>query len=139
MNCSSCCGEFDEQNGWNTGFLSCAHWLSWRTGIDMGAAREKVRVAKALDALPRLSGAMQRGEISYAKVRALTRVATPENEERCSTSPYTANGRPGGARGARMAPLRSAGGGAGGPSIATWRGPSRPMWTTTAWSSCARG
>jgi hypothetical protein len=59
--------QFDEQNGWNTGFLSCAHWLSWRTGIDMGAAREKVRVARALPALPRLGGALQRGEISYAK------------------------------------------------------------------------
>ena len=69
--------QFDAQGGWNTGFMSCAHWLSWRTGIDMGAAREKVRVAKALHALPRLSGALQRGEISYAKVRALTRVATP--------------------------------------------------------------
>ena len=44
------------------GFLSCAHWLHWRTGIDLGAAREKVRVAKAPSALPRLSGAMQRGK-----------------------------------------------------------------------------
>ena len=44
--------EFDGQGGWNNGFLSCAHWLSWRTGIDMGAAREKVRVAKALVVLP---------------------------------------------------------------------------------------
>jgi hypothetical protein len=74
--------EFDAQAGWNNGFLSCAHWLSWRTGIDPGAAREKVRIARALASLPRLSGAMQRGEISYAKVRALTRVATPGNEER---------------------------------------------------------
>jgi hypothetical protein len=74
--------EFDERNGWNNGFLSCAHWLHWRTGIDLGAAREKVRVAKALTGLPLLSGALQRGEISYAKVRALTRVATPENEIR---------------------------------------------------------
>jgi len=72
--------EFDAQAGWNNGFLSCAHWLHWRTGIDLGAAREKVRVAKALAQLPRLSGAMQRGEISYAKVRALSRVATLENE-----------------------------------------------------------
>jgi hypothetical protein len=39
--------EFDERSGWNYGFLSCAHWLHWRTGIDLGAAREKVRVAKA--------------------------------------------------------------------------------------------
>jgi hypothetical protein len=82
--------QFDEQKGWNTGFMSCAHWLSWRTGIDMGAAREKVRVAKALPALPRLSGALQRGEISYAKVRALTRVATPDNEARLLDLAYTA-------------------------------------------------
>jgi hypothetical protein len=74
--------EFDAQSGWNNGFMSCAHWLHWRTGIDLGAAREKVRVAKALAGLPLLSAALQRGEISYAKVRALTRVATPENEAR---------------------------------------------------------
>ncbi len=72
--------EFDARSGWNNGFLSCAHWLHWRTGIDLGAAREKVRVAKALPALPRISMAMQHGQVSYAKVRALTRVATPENE-----------------------------------------------------------
>ena len=68
--------------------MSCAHWLHWRTGIDLGAAREKVRVAKALAALPLLSGALQRGEISYAKVRALTRVATPENETRLLAIAY---------------------------------------------------
>ncbi len=73
--------EFDERNGWNTGFLSCAHWLHWRTGIDLGAAREKVRVALALPALPLVSSQMQCGRLSYAKVRALTRVATPHNEQ----------------------------------------------------------
>ena len=72
--------DFDARSGWNNGFLSCAHWLHWRTGIDLGAAREKVRVAKALPALPRISAAMQHGRVSYAKVRALTRVATAENE-----------------------------------------------------------
>ena len=72
--------EFDARTGWNNGFVSCAHWLHWRTGIALGAAREKVRVAHALAALPRISATMQRGAISYAKVRALTRVATPENE-----------------------------------------------------------
>ncbi|HXR44519.1 MAG TPA: DUF222 domain-containing protein, partial [Pseudolysinimonas sp.] len=74
--------EFDERRGWNNGFLSCAHWLSWRAGLDMGAAREKVRVSRALPNLPLLSGALKGGEISYAKVRALTRIATPETEER---------------------------------------------------------
>ncbi len=72
--------RFDDASGWNNGFRSCAHWLHWRTGIDLGAAREKVRVARALDSLPRLSEALQRGAISYAKVRAITRVATQANE-----------------------------------------------------------
>jgi Domain of unknown function (DUF222)/HNH endonuclease len=73
--------EFDEQGGWNSGFLSCAHWLCWRVGLDVGAAREKLRVARALGALPQLAAAMRRGELSYSKVRALTRIATPANEE----------------------------------------------------------
>ncbi len=72
---------FDEREGWE-GCQSCAHWLNWRTGLKLGAAREKVRVARALGALPLLSDAMQRGQISYSKVRALTRVATPANERR---------------------------------------------------------
>ena len=74
--------EFDARQGWSNGFTSCAHWLSWRVGLDPGAAREKVRVARALGTLPRLARALARGELSYAKVRALTRVATPETEER---------------------------------------------------------
>ena len=74
--------DFDARGGWNTGFRSCAEWLSWRVGLDLGAAREKVRVARALGTLPRLAQALARGELSYAKVRALTRVATPETEER---------------------------------------------------------
>src|SRR5262249_14600356 len=74
--------EFDARQGWNTGFRSCAAWLSWRVGLDLGAAREKVRVARALGTLPLIAGALARGEISYAKVRAITRVATPETEVR---------------------------------------------------------
>src|SRR5213595_2890277 len=74
--------EFDARGGWNIGFRSCAHWLAWRVGLDLGAARERVRVARALGALPRLDDALARGELSYAKVRALTRVATPETDER---------------------------------------------------------
>ena len=74
--------EFDARGGWNTGFRSCAAWLSWRVGLDLGAARERVRVARALEVLPLLAEALARGELSYAKVRALTRVATPETEAR---------------------------------------------------------
>jgi len=74
--------EFDTREGWNSGFRSCGAWLSWRVGLDLGAARERVRVARALGTLPRLARALAIGELSYAKVRALTRVATPETEER---------------------------------------------------------
>src|SRR5438876_6913113 len=74
--------EFDARGGWGNGFCSCAHWLSWRVGFAPGAAREHVRVARALGTLPLLGQALARGELSYAKLRALTRVATPETEER---------------------------------------------------------
>jgi hypothetical protein len=73
--------EFDARGGWD-GARSCAEWLSWRVGLDLGAARERVRVARALGGLPLLSAALARGELSYSKVRALTRVATPETEAR---------------------------------------------------------
>src|SRR2546429_7917344 len=73
--------KFDAHGGWGNGFRSCADWLSWRVGLDPGAARERVRVARALGTLPLLARALARGELSYAKVRALTRVATPETEE----------------------------------------------------------
>jgi hypothetical protein len=73
--------DFDARKGWS-GFHSCAHWLSYRASLDLGAAREKVRVARALGTLPALAGALTRGELSYAKVRALTRVATPATEAR---------------------------------------------------------
>ncbi len=72
--------QFDERTGWE-GFASCAHWLSWRIGLAPGPAREHVRVARALADLPLLSAAMQRGQVSYSKVRAVTRVATPETEQ----------------------------------------------------------
>jgi hypothetical protein len=74
--------EFDARRGWRNGFRSCAHWLCWRVGLAPGAARERVRVARALGTLPRLAQTLARGELSYSKIRALTRVATAETEER---------------------------------------------------------
>jgi len=62
--------EFDARGGWTHGFRSCAHWLAWRVGMDLGAARERVRVARALGALPRLADALARGELSYSKACA---------------------------------------------------------------------
>ena len=73
--------EFDRRYGWE-GWRSCAHWLNWRTGLDLGAAREKLRVAAALADLNHVSAAMARGQLSYSKVRALTRVASPATEAR---------------------------------------------------------
>ena len=72
---------FDHRHGWE-GFRSCAHWLSWRTGLDLGAAREKVRVANALADLNHIGAAMACGILSYSKVRALSRVASPVTEAR---------------------------------------------------------
>src|SRR5687767_7122852 len=78
-----CIRGFDREGGWaEQGAASCAHWLSWRIGVDLPTAREKVRVARALGALPAIDEALGRGELSYAKVRALTRVATADNEQR---------------------------------------------------------
>jgi hypothetical protein len=74
-------GEFDRLKGWElAGHRSCAHWLAFRTGIDLGACREKVRAARVLEGLPLTSESMQRGELSFSQVRALTRVATAGNE-----------------------------------------------------------
>ena len=73
--------EFDEREGWaGDGIRSCAHWLGWRCGLSLHAAREKLRVAHALKILPKVSAAFRAGRISFSKARAMTRVATPENE-----------------------------------------------------------
>ena len=73
--------RFDDGAGWAThGALSCAHWLNWRVGLDLGAARERVRVARALGTLPLVDDALRRGAISYSKVRAITRVASGATE-----------------------------------------------------------
>jgi hypothetical protein len=73
--------RFDEAGGWAAeGALSCAHWLSWRVGLELGAAREHVRVARALAELPLVDDALRLGRVSYSKVRALTRVATAVTE-----------------------------------------------------------
>jgi len=78
--------DFDASKGWKaSGQRSCAHWLHVGSGFDLGACREKVRAARALVHLPQLSQAMSQGALSFAKVRALTRVATPDNESELLT------------------------------------------------------
>jgi hypothetical protein len=84
LNAASCrflelIGEFDRRQAWaQWGIASCAHWLCWKCGIGLGAAGEKVRVARRLVELPRLCEAFRCGVLSYSKMRAVTRVATPE-------------------------------------------------------------
>ena len=73
--------EFDERCGWlQWGLDNCAEWLAWRCDLSMTTAREKVRVAHALKQLPLIARSFSSGELSYAKVRAMTRVATRDNE-----------------------------------------------------------
>jgi len=73
--------EFDVRGGWRTqGALSCAHWLAWRVSWDLVTALDRVRVAKKLGEFPAIDDALRRGEVSYSKVRAMVRVATPANE-----------------------------------------------------------
>ena len=73
--------DFDRRGGWKDGgYSSCAEWLAWRLGMKIGPARERVRAARALESLPQTADALAEGTISYTKVRALTRVATPERE-----------------------------------------------------------
>lgn len=74
--------EFDARKGYEKWeCISTAHWLNWHCSLDLRAAKEKVRVARALPDLPVIRAAFSKGELSYSKVRAITRVATRENEE----------------------------------------------------------
>ena len=75
-------GEYDSRTGWaGPGLRSCAQWLSWRCGLSMPAARQHVRVARALRSLPRVRSEFAAGRLSYSKVRSITRIATPELED----------------------------------------------------------
>jgi hypothetical protein len=73
--------EFDRNREWERdGATSCAAWLGWKLGTPPKTAQQRVRVARALGELPIIDDAMRRGLLSYTQVRALTRIATPENE-----------------------------------------------------------
>ena len=73
--------EFDRRGAHEKwGFHSCGAWIAWRCALDPRSAREHVRVARALEDLPLLKESFGCGELSYSKVRAITRIATPETE-----------------------------------------------------------
>lgn len=74
--------EFDAELYWEAqGFKSCAHWLNFKCGLGMNAARERLRIAHALGKVSKIRSAFAEGRVSYSKVRAMTRIATPDNEE----------------------------------------------------------
>ena len=74
--------EYDAREGWaQWGCQSCAHWVAWQCAIAPGAAREHVRVARRLSELPLIRAAFAAGELSYSKVRALTRVENLQREQ----------------------------------------------------------
>jgi hypothetical protein len=74
--------EFDLRQGWKPYlFNNCSEWLNMKCGMAPGTAREKLRVANALFDLPQISTAFQKGDLSYSKARALSRIATPTTEE----------------------------------------------------------
>jgi hypothetical protein len=74
-------GEFDARRGWASWEMrNCAGWLAWKCQMSPGTAREHVRVARALRDLPVIRGEFGAGRLSYAKVRALTRIATPDTD-----------------------------------------------------------
>jgi 5-methylcytosine-specific restriction endonuclease McrA len=85
--------EFDARRGWACWDLpSCAAWLAWKCQVAPGTAREQVRVARVLAGLPVICAQFAAGRMSYAKVRALTRIATPQTEAALAeiTGPMTA-------------------------------------------------
>lgn len=74
--------EFDRREAWGAwDCRSCVHWLSWRCGVSSRTAQEQLRVAHALGRLPRVRAHFASGELSYSKVRAITRVAVEPYEE----------------------------------------------------------
>lgn len=73
--------EYDQCEGWREwGMRSCAHWLSWRCAMSLRTAQEHVRVAGALRELPQTTKSFLSGELSFSKVRAISRVATADTE-----------------------------------------------------------
>ena len=74
--------EFDRREAWGAwDCRSCVHWLSWRCGVGYRTAQEQLRVAHALTRLPLVRAHFAAGELSYSKVRAITRVAVEPYEE----------------------------------------------------------
>ncbi|MGE0550416.1 MAG: HNH endonuclease [Kofleriaceae bacterium] len=60
--------------------VSLLDYLERRCGYAPRTARDRIRVARALETLPGLTNALATGEQSFSAIRELARVATPEYE-----------------------------------------------------------
>ena len=79
-------GEFDRREVWASWECrSAQQWLSWKCGLGYTAATERLRVARVLPSLPTIGAALAAGRLSWSKVREITRVATPDDDERWAT------------------------------------------------------
>jgi hypothetical protein len=89
------CAALDSSGEWAfDGAATCAHWIADALDVEVCTAREWLRIGRALDELPVVDDAFTNGRLSYSKVRALTRVATPEHEEElCAVAERTPAGR----------------------------------------------
>jgi uncharacterized protein DUF222/HNH endonuclease len=75
-------GSFDNANAAvSYGYDSTAAWLAWRCEMAPGTAREYVRIARALRALPSIAAALEHGRVGFARVRAITRIATAATQD----------------------------------------------------------
>lgn len=73
--------DLDRSGEWAfDGSPTCAHWIAAMLDIEVGTAREWLRIGRALEDLPRTNEAFTAGELSYTKLRTMTRIATPTNE-----------------------------------------------------------
>src|SRR5438132_13602898 len=73
--------DLDAEGSWaDIGVRSCAHWLSINIGVDVRTGGEMLRAGHALAELPRIAAAFAEGRLSFDKIRAVTRVATPDDE-----------------------------------------------------------
>jgi Domain of unknown function (DUF222) len=72
----------DSDGSWaGNGVRSCAHWLSINIGVNVATGAEIVRAGHALEQLPVIRAAFAEGRLSFDKIRAVTRVATPADDE----------------------------------------------------------
>jgi hypothetical protein len=87
--------EFDASNEWIAdGAPTCAHWIADALDVEVSTAREWLRIGRALADLTLTDERFADGRLSYSKVRALTRVATPDDEaELCALAEQVPAGR----------------------------------------------